>query len=162
MLYVTTELDKTISVIDPHSLKIVGTIPTGQAESHMLAISHDGRRGYTANVGPGTVSVLDMTGRKTVAMIPISGNDAADFGIAGRQPGVYFGPDEAAVGGDRYGDKQGEGAGGAAGAGYGTAPTKDGRCAGDCAAEMNQVAVVDLKTMKVAKTIDVPRLRRKC
>src|SRR6266567_2389395 len=73
LLYVTTELDKTISVIDPHSLKIVGTIPTGQAESHMLAISPDGTRGYTANVGPGTVSVLDMKTRKNVAVITVSG-----------------------------------------------------------------------------------------
>ena len=56
MLYVTTELDKTVTVIDPKTLKVVATIPTGQPESHMLAISHDGRRGYTANVGPGTVS----------------------------------------------------------------------------------------------------------
>src|SRR5258706_9157898 len=32
MLYVTTELDKTISIIDPKTLKIVGTIPTGQPE----------------------------------------------------------------------------------------------------------------------------------
>ena len=30
MLYVTTELDKTVSIIDPKTLKIVGTIPTGQ------------------------------------------------------------------------------------------------------------------------------------
>src|SRR5579863_3171185 len=73
MLYVTTELDKTVSIIDPKTLKIVGTIPTGQPESHMLAISHDGRRGYTANVGPGTVSVLDLKERKTVAIIPVSG-----------------------------------------------------------------------------------------
>ncbi|MDQ6706903.1 MAG: hypothetical protein M3Z85_13125, partial [Acidobacteriota bacterium] len=72
MLYVTTELDKTISVIDPHLLKVVGTVPTGQAESHMFTIAHDGRRGYTANVGPGTVSVLDLEGRKTIAIIPIS------------------------------------------------------------------------------------------
>src|SRR5258708_1927366 len=64
LLYVTTELDKTISVIDPRTRKIVGAIPTGQEESHMLALSRDGRRGYTANVGPGTVSVLDMIGRK--------------------------------------------------------------------------------------------------
>ena len=28
--------------------------------SHMLVISSDGRHGYTANVGPGTVSVLDL------------------------------------------------------------------------------------------------------
>src|SRR5579872_2666979 len=72
LLYVTTELDNTVTVIDPHTLKIVGTVPTGQPESHMLAITHDGRRGYTANVGPGTVSVLDLEGRKTIAVIPIS------------------------------------------------------------------------------------------
>src|SRR6266851_10513023 len=29
LLYVTTELDQTISIIDPHTLKIVGTVPTG-------------------------------------------------------------------------------------------------------------------------------------
>ena len=62
LLYVTTELDQSITAIDPRTLKIVGTIPTKQPESHMLAISHDGKRGYTANVGPGTVSVLDMIG----------------------------------------------------------------------------------------------------
>ena len=74
LLYVTTELDQSITAIDPRTLKIVGTIPTKQPESHMLAISHDGKRGYTANVGPGTVSVLDMVGRKTIAVIPISAN----------------------------------------------------------------------------------------
>src|ERR1700693_1544377 len=54
LLYVTTELDKTVTIIDPKTLKIIGSIPTGQPESHMLTLSHDGRRGYTANVGPGT------------------------------------------------------------------------------------------------------------
>ena len=72
LLYVTTELDQTVTAVDPHTLKVVGSIPTTQAESHMLAISHDGQLGYTANVGPGTVSVLDMTARKTIAVIPIS------------------------------------------------------------------------------------------
>ena len=72
LLYITTELDQTVTAVDPRTLKVVGSIPTTQAESHMLAISHDGRRGYTANVGPGTVSVLDMTARKTIAVIPIS------------------------------------------------------------------------------------------
>src|SRR5215469_8463774 len=74
LLYVTTELDKTVSIIDPKSLKIVGVVPTGQEQSHMLAISKDGRRGYTANVGPGTVSVLDLENKKTLAIIPISKN----------------------------------------------------------------------------------------
>src|SRR5205814_4958264 len=73
MLYVTTELDDSVSVIDPRTLKILGSIPTGQAESHMLAIARDGRRGYTVNVGPGTVSVLDVEKRKTVKVIPVAG-----------------------------------------------------------------------------------------
>ena len=42
LLYVTTELDRVITIIDPKTLKIVGSIPTGQPESHMLALSHDG------------------------------------------------------------------------------------------------------------------------
>ncbi len=62
----TTELDQSVTIIDPKTLKIVGSIPTGQPESHMLTISHDGLRGYTANVGPGTVSVLDIKARKTL------------------------------------------------------------------------------------------------
>src|ERR1035437_8839822 len=74
LLYVTTELDQSVTIIDPKTLKIVGSIPTGQPESHMLVLSHDGRRGYTANVGPGTVSVLDMAARKTLKIIPISAN----------------------------------------------------------------------------------------
>jgi YVTN family beta-propeller protein len=56
LLYVTTELDNSVTVIDPRTRKIIGAVPTGQAESHMLAVSHDGKLGYTANVGPGTVS----------------------------------------------------------------------------------------------------------
>src|SRR5689334_1667622 len=72
LLYVTTELDNSVTIIDPHTLKIIGSVPTSQAESHMLAISHDGRRAYTANVGPGTVSALDLEARKTIAVIPVS------------------------------------------------------------------------------------------
>jgi DNA-binding beta-propeller fold protein YncE len=65
MLYVTTELDKSVSIIDPRSLKIVGSVPTGQEQSHMLVLSRDGSRGYTANVGPGTVSVTAWYSRRT-------------------------------------------------------------------------------------------------
>src|ERR1017187_5985707 len=72
LLYVTTELDNSVAVIDPQALKVVGTIPTGQAESHMLTITRDGRHGYTSNVGPGTVSVLDLETKKLLAVIPLS------------------------------------------------------------------------------------------
>ena len=105
MLYVTTELDHAVTIIDPKTLKIVGAIPTGQPESHMLALSHDGRRGYTANVGPGTVSVLDIKARKTLGIIPVSGNVQRIAISNNRSLGVYRRPDRAAHGGDRHGDR---------------------------------------------------------
>jgi len=79
LLYVTSELAKTISVIDPVTMTVIGAIMTGQEQSHMLAVSHDGKWGYTANVGPGTVSVLDLTPKSDgswhnpVAVIPVAG-----------------------------------------------------------------------------------------
>src|SRR5690348_10855341 len=66
LLYVTTELDNSVAIIDPRTSKILASIPTGQPESHMLAITSDGRRGYVSNVGPGTVSVLDLDARQVV------------------------------------------------------------------------------------------------
>lgn len=72
MLYVTTELDHTVTIIDPTSMKIVGTIPTGQALSHMLVLDHAGRLGYTANIQPGSVSVLDLRAKKLLAVIPVA------------------------------------------------------------------------------------------
>jgi DNA-binding beta-propeller fold protein YncE len=74
LLYVTAELAQAVEVIDPRDRKIVGSISTEQPESHMLVISHDGRRGYTANVGPGTVSVLDIKQRKPITVIKVSGH----------------------------------------------------------------------------------------
>src|SRR5262245_32904448 len=74
LLYVTTELDNSITIIDPTTLHIIGSVPTGQTESHMLAITSDGKKGYTANVGPGTVSVLDLEAKKLTTVIPISKN----------------------------------------------------------------------------------------
>ena len=71
LLYVTTELAEAITVIDPKTLQVTGTIPTGRPESHMLAITRDGRRGYTANVGSGTVSVLDLAAQKLLTVIPV-------------------------------------------------------------------------------------------
>ena len=157
LLYVTTELDKAVAILDPKSFKILGSIPTGQAESHMLAVSHDGKWGYTANVGPGTVSVLDLTARKLVTVIPVSGTvqrisvspddrmvftsdqtkpelvviDAATRKIAKRVPMESYG--------------------------YGTAPTPDGRWLLVPMMAVDKIAVIDLKTMTVAKNIELAK-----
>jgi DNA-binding beta-propeller fold protein YncE len=155
MLYVTTELDKSISIIDPKTLKIVGSIPTGQAQSHMLTLSRDGSRGYTANVGPGTVSVLDMKARKTLAIIPIS-TDTQRISIS-RDDSMVFTADQtkpqlAVI--DTATNKLKMWVTLPAVA-YGTAATLDGRWLLVTLRTGKQIAVVDLKTMKVARTIDV-------
>ena len=156
LLYVTTELDKTISIVDPHTLKIVGTVPTGQAESHMLAISPDGRRGYTANVGPGTVSVLDLQARKTLAVIPIS-KETQRISVSVDGSMVFTSdqtkPQLAVI--DTATDKVKNWVP-LPGTGYGTAPTPDGRYLVVAVPKAHQVAVVDLKSMKVTHTVDVP------
>jgi len=156
LLYVTTELDNSVTVIDPRTLKIVGMVPTGQAEAHMLAITRDGTRGYTANVGPGTVSVLDMAAHKTIAVIPIANHtqrislsvdDSMVFTSDTEQPRLavintatnkveHWVPLPAP--------------------GYGSAPTPDGKWLVIAVSSANKVAVIDLKKLEVARTIDVP------
>jgi DNA-binding beta-propeller fold protein YncE len=156
LLYVTTELDQSISIIDPATLKIVGSIPTGQAQSHMLALSHDGRFGYTANVGPGTVSVLDMNARKTLAIIPISSNTQR-IAISNDDKKVFTAdqtkPQLAVI--DTASNKL-SGWIPLPAIGYGTAPTPDGRWLLVAMRGAHQVAAVDLQTSKVAHIIDVP------
>jgi len=155
LLYVTTELDKTVTIIDPKTLKIVGTIPTGQAESHMLAISHDGRLGYTANVGPGTVSVLDMVGRKTLKVIPIadhtqrisiSTDDRWVFTADQTKPQLVVIDTKTDLV-KRWIPLPG--------LGYGSAVTPDGKWLLIAIPEKDQVTVIDLKGMKVTQSIDV-------
>jgi YVTN family beta-propeller protein len=156
LLYVTTELDKSVTIIDPQTLKIVGSVPTGQAESHMLAISSDGRYGYTANVGPGTVSVLDLAGRKTVTVIPVAGH-VQRISITRDNRWVFTSDDEkprlavidtATNRVDRWISLPGTG--------YGTASTPDGKWLLVALPGTNGVAVINLATLQVVKTISVP------
>jgi YVTN family beta-propeller protein len=157
LLYVTTELDQTVSIIDPKTLTIVGAIPTGQKESHMLVISRDGQRGYTANVGPGTVSVLDMTGHKTIAIIPISATTQR-IAISNDDRMVFTSdqtkPQLAVI--DTATNKIKTWVPLPA-VGYGTSPTPDGRYLLVTLPSADKLAVVDLATLKVVKTVDVAK-----
>lgn len=156
LLYVTTELDKSVTIIDPRSFKILGSIPTGQPESHMLAISPDGQRGYTANVGPGSVSVLDIPGRKTITVIPVAGH-VQRISISADNKWVFTSDTEkarlAVI--DTKTNKV-ERWISMAGPGYGSASTRDGKWLLIAMPSSNAVAAIDLNTMQVAKNIDVP------
>ncbi|MBK5298513.1 MAG: beta-propeller fold lactonase family protein [Vicinamibacteria bacterium] len=156
LLYVTTELDNTVTVFDPKTMTVVGTVSTDQPESHMLAISSDGTRGYTANVAPGTVSVLDLVGRKPLAVIPVathtqrialSVDDRWAFTSDTTQPRLAV-IDTKNNTVSRWIVLPAPG--------YGAAATPDGRWLVIAVSTANKVAVIDLKTFAVARTIDVP------
>jgi YVTN family beta-propeller protein len=157
-LYVTTELGDVITVIDPKTLKVVETIPTGQKESHMLAITHDGRRGYTANVGAGTVSAIDLQARKVLAIIPISHNTqriAISMDDRWAFTADQTKPQLAVI--DTATNKVHTWVALPAVA-YGTAATLDGRWLLITLPDIAKVGVLDLRTMKVVRTVDVAKL----
>ena len=155
-LYVSTELDRSISVIDPATLKIVGSVPTGQEQSHMFAITRDGHRAYTANVGPGTVSVLDLQARKTIAIIPVSGQ-VQRISLSVDDKLVFTSdvtkPQLAVI--DTATNKVKTWIP-LPGLGYGSDTTADGRWLLLALPLVHQLGVVDLHAMKVAHTIDLP------
>jgi DNA-binding beta-propeller fold protein YncE len=157
LLYVSTELDNSITVIDPKSLKILHGIPTGQTESHMFCISSDNKRAFTANVGPGTVSVLDIPAKKTIATIPIA-KVTQRISISPDDKWVFTSdqtkPQLAVIDTSKNEvSKWIE----MPGIGYGSAPTPDGKFLVIALPNKNKVAIIDLKAMAVATTMDVPK-----
>ncbi|MGA2660760.1 MAG: YncE family protein [Verrucomicrobiota bacterium] len=156
LLYVTTELENSVTVIDPSTLRIVQTIPTGQSESHMLAVTRDGRRGYTSNVGPGTVSVVDLEAKKVLAVIAISGRTQR-ICLSVDDRWVFTAdqtrPQLAVI---ETGINQVKTWVALPGLGYGTAPTPDGRWLLVALPGVRQVAVIDLDLLKVVRTLAVP------
>jgi YVTN family beta-propeller protein len=157
LLYLTTELDNTITIIDPESLHVIGSVPTGQPESHMLAITRDGKRGYTSNVHVGTVSVLDLQARQTLAVIHISRNaqrialsvdDRWAFTADQTQPQLAV-IDTATNEVTRWVPLET--------LAYGTGATLDGKYLLITLPDAGKVAVLDLSTMRVVRSVTVPK-----
>jgi YVTN family beta-propeller protein len=157
LLYVTTELNQSVSIIDPVTLGIIGSIPTGEDESHMLAISPDGRRGYTANVKSGTVSVLDLESKTLVATIPvapyiqrISVSTDGRWAFTADQTKLRLVVIDTATNTVSSSIPL-------PGLAFGTTPTPDGRWLLVALPAVRMVGLVDLASMRVVKTLDVPK-----
>ena len=160
VLYVSTELDQAITAIDPKTLKILYKIPTNAPESHMYVLSHDGKFAYATNVNSGTISVLDLDARKTVATIP----------VAKTIQRISISNDDKLIFTSTYDDSAPRIAVidtttraiktwiPLPAKGYGSASTHDGRNLIIAVPSASKVAVIDLATMTVAHTIDVPAL----
>jgi YVTN family beta-propeller protein len=157
LLYVTAELANAVDVLDPATRKVIAEIPTGQEQSHMLVISPDGRRAYTANVGPGSVSVLDLEKRTLVTTIPVakivqrismSPDGARIFTHDQNAPRVAV-IDTAANKVTGWIELPAPA--------YASEPTSDGRWLLALSHQANRLYVVDLQSQKVVRTFEVPK-----
>lgn len=155
-LYVTTELMQAITVIDPATRAVVGSIPTGEQQSHMLAISSDGKRGYTANVGPGTVSAIDLVNKKMLAIIPaakvvqriaISADNRWVFTADQAKPQLVVIDTATNTVKTRVPLPD---------SGFGMTPTHDGRYLLITLPSSDGVAILNLQTTKIERVIRVP------
>ena len=75
-LVATTEGSETVAVVATDGK--VTSISTGQKGTHMIVVAPDNRTAYTANIGSGTVSVLDLRTAKK----------RRDFAVGGKPEGL--------------------------------------------------------------------------
>lgn len=76
-LVATTERSRSLVIVDPAREDAVTAIATGQEGTHMVAVTADRRRAYTANIGSGTVSVIDLAAGRKVRDIAAGGRPEA-------------------------------------------------------------------------------------
>jgi len=69
----TTERSQSLAIVDTTANDAVSSIATGQQGTHMVAITPDHARAFTANIAAGTVSVLDLPGRRKLRDIAVGG-----------------------------------------------------------------------------------------
>lgn len=72
-ILVTTERSRSLTLVDTRAGDAVSAIPTGQQGTHMVAVSPDRRRAFTANIASGTVSVLDLAAGRKLRDIEVGG-----------------------------------------------------------------------------------------
>jgi YVTN family beta-propeller protein len=83
---VTAEAQKAVLLVDVEAGEVVEVIETQQETSHMVAVTPDGSRAFVANIGSGSVTALDLSGRKVLAHISTgAGTEGIDVTPDGRQ-----------------------------------------------------------------------------
>ncbi len=65
-LLVTAEGLKELLIVEPKARRVAARVPTAAETSHMVAASADGKRAYVANIGSGSVTVVDLGEAKKI------------------------------------------------------------------------------------------------
>jgi YVTN family beta-propeller protein len=74
-LLVLSKGDRTVSIVDPATLKVVARMPSGP-DPHEIVVSEDGRLAYISNYGGSggaynTISVVDLVKKQALAPIDL-------------------------------------------------------------------------------------------
>ena len=83
LVAVTVEANSAVLLVNPATGLVEKAIPTNARGSHMVAVTADGRRGFTANIGSNSITELDLT----------SGVSVRSLEVAPRTEGVGVTPD---------------------------------------------------------------------
>lgn len=83
---VTAEGSRHLLVVDPDAGRITAAIETAQDVTHMVAVTADGQRAYTTNIGSGTTTAVDLVaGRKLADIATGAGSEALALAPHGRE-----------------------------------------------------------------------------
>ena len=97
-IYLTSEVTRSVFRFDPATEKIDWINGTGQTATHMLAVSNDGRKLYTANIGSNSVTAITIgTGPQNPAAI-------AQIGVGPQPEAIAVSPDGREVWAGHNGD----------------------------------------------------------
>ncbi|MBI3950355.1 MAG: beta-propeller fold lactonase family protein [Acidobacteria bacterium] len=84
-IYVTCEGSKAVVVVNAKERKVSHAIHTDQEVTHMIVITPDETCAYTANIGSGTVTALDLVKREVITHINIgAGAEGIDISPDGK------------------------------------------------------------------------------
>jgi DNA-binding beta-propeller fold protein YncE len=71
-LIITSETTQNVVTVNAETGAVLSVVPTGAQGSHMVAVQADAKRGYTANVGSGTMTAIDFASGKSTGSVAIA------------------------------------------------------------------------------------------
>jgi len=80
----TTERSQSIAIVDPVAGTLTSSIKTDQQGTHMVAVTRDGARAFTANIPAGTITAIDLK----------AGKKLRDLNVGGQPEGITLSQDE--------------------------------------------------------------------
>jgi YVTN family beta-propeller protein len=85
-IYFTAEGSQTVARFDPASEKVDWSKQTGQQVTHMVVVTPDGKKAFTANIGSDSVTAVDIGKPDGVRQIAVGkGAEAIDLSPDGRE-----------------------------------------------------------------------------